>query len=202
MHARDTKSVILDTAVRLFNQHDSQSVSTNRIAAEMSISVGNLYYHFNNKEDIIRTLYDRMAAEVDALWSEIGNPTISRLREIFEQQIQQMWEYRFFQRERLALLNRDPLLSKKNHAVRQRRREEIEAIMNGLIDAGVLSEPEDAETIPALVKAIWIVSENWLTFLELEGISVNRKNIRAGADLIMQIFRPYLTHGAITNLKQ
>ena len=56
MYARDTKSVILDTAVRLFNQHGSQSVSTNRIAAEMSISVGNLYYHFNNKEDIIRSL--------------------------------------------------------------------------------------------------------------------------------------------------
>jgi AcrR family transcriptional regulator len=56
MHARDTKSVILDKAVRLFNQRGSQSVSTNRIAADMSISVGNLYYHFNNKEDIIRSL--------------------------------------------------------------------------------------------------------------------------------------------------
>ena len=202
MHARDTKSVILDTAVRLFNQHGSQSVSTNRIAAEISISVGNLYYHFDNKEDIIRTLYDRMTAEVDELWSGISNPTISRLRDIFDQQIQQMWEYRFFQRERLALLNRDSLLLKKNHGVRQRRREQIEAFMSGLINADVLSKPKDAETIQALVTAIWIISENWLAFLELEGINVDQKNIRAGADLIMRIFRPYMMPGAIAALKQ
>jgi AcrR family transcriptional regulator len=202
MHARDTKSVILDTAVRLFNQHGSQSVSTNRIAAEMSISVGNLYYHFNNKEDIIRSLYDRMAAEADELWSEIEQPTISRIRDLFEYQIQHMWEYRFFQHEHLALLKRDPLLSKKTHEVRHRRREEIQAFMIGLMDAGVLSKPEDAETITALVIAILILSENWLAFLELEGMSVNRDSPRAGADLIMQIFQPYINLGAITGLQQ
>jgi AcrR family transcriptional regulator len=202
MHARYTKSVILDTAGRLFNQHGSQSISTNRIAAEMSISVGNLYYHFNNKEDNIRFLYDRMAAEVDELWSQIEEPTISRLRDLFEQQIEHMWEYRFFQHEHLSLLKRDLLLSKKNHEVRQCRREEIEALMTDLKDVGVLSEPEDSGTIPAVVKAILILSENWLAFLELEGMSVDQDNIRAGADLIMRIFRPYTNLGAIAGLKQ
>jgi AcrR family transcriptional regulator len=195
MHARDTKSVILDTAARLFNQHGTQSVSTNRIAAEISISVGNLYYHFNNKEEIIRTLYDRMVAEVDELWSEVGNASIERLKTLFNDQIQQMWEYRFFQREELALLIKDPLLTMKNRKVRQRRREEMLTFMAGLIDAEVLSQPADPDAIPALVKAIWIVSENWLAFLELEGMDVNRKNIHTGSNLIMQLFRPYLVEG-------
>ena len=195
MHARDTKSVILDTAVRLFNQNGTQSVSTNRIAAEISISVGNLYYHFNNKEEIIRTIYDRMVSEVDELWSEVGNVSIERLRMLFNDQIQRMWEYRFFQREELALLIKDPLLSNQNREVRRRRREEIEAFMGGLIDAGVLSQPDDPEAIPALVKAIWIVSENWLAFLELEGKKINRKSIHAGTDLIMRVLEPYLSPG-------
>ncbi len=46
MNPRNTRSAILDMAVKLFNQHGSQSVSTNRIAAEMGLSVGNLYYHY------------------------------------------------------------------------------------------------------------------------------------------------------------
>jgi AcrR family transcriptional regulator len=195
MHARDTKSVILDTAVRLFNQHGTQSVSTNRIAAEISISVGNLYYHFNNKEEIIRSLYNRMVAEVDELWSDVGNASIERLRMLFNDQIQQMWAYRFFQREELALLIKDPLLAKQNREVRQRRRAEMEAFMGGLMDAGVLSQPDDPEAIPALVKAIWIVSENWVAFLELEGMKINRKSIHAGTDLIMRVLMPYLAPG-------
>ena len=195
MPTRDTKSVILDTAVRLFNQHGSQRVSTNRIAAEISISVGNLYYHFNNKEEIIRALYDRMVAELDELWSDVRAPSLKRLRKLFNDQIEQMGEYQFFQREQLALLIKDPLLSKKNRQVRRRRREEVEAFMRGLMDAGVLSQPDDPDGIPALVKAIWIVSENWLAFLELEGMTVNRKSIHAGTELVMRVLTPYLSPG-------
>lgn len=193
MPTRDTKSVILDTAVRLFNQHGSQSVSTNRIAAEISISVGNLYYHFSNKEEIIRTLYDRMVAEVDEPWSDVGEPSINLLRKLFNDQIQQMWEYRFFQREQLALLIRDPLLSKKNREVRRRRRRDIEAFVRSLVESGVLSHVDDPGMIPDLVKAVWIVSENWLAFLELEGMEVNSKNIQSGTNLIMRVFMPYLS---------
>lgn len=193
MPTRDTKSVILDTAARLFNQHGSQSVSTNRIAAEISISVGNLYYHFSNKEEIIRTLYDRMVAEVDEPWSDVGEPSINLLRKLFNDQIQQMWEYRFFQREQLALLIRDPLLSKKNREVRRRRRRDIEAFVRSLVESGVLSHVDDPGMIPDLVKAVWIVSENWLAFLELEGMEVNSKNIQSGTNLIMRVFMPYLS---------
>ena len=202
MHARDTKSVILDTAVHLFNQHGSQSVSTNRIAAEMSISVGNLYYHFNNKEDIIRSLYDRMTVEMDDLWSGFVPPTISRLEEMLGRLIQQMWEYCFFQREQLTLMKKDPLLLKKNHEVRKRKRKEIETFMRGLANANILRQPLDEETITALARAIGIISENWLAFLELEGKSVNRKNIRAGTNLILQIMRPYLSPGASTEISE
>lgn len=202
MHARDTKSVILDTAVRLFNQRGSQSVSTNRIAADMSISVGNLYYHFNNKEDIIRSLYDRMTVEMDDLWSGFVPPTISRLEEMLERLIQQMWEYRFFQREQLTLMKKDPLLLKKNHEVRKRKRKEIETFMRGLADANILRQPLDEETITALARAIEIISENWLAFLELEGKSASRKNVRAGTNLILQIMRPYLSPGTSTEISE
>lgn len=201
MPTRDTKSVILDTAGHLFNQRGSQNVSTNRIAAEMSISVGNLYYHFNNKEDIIRSLYDRMTIDMDELWSGLVTPTIP-LEEMLERLIQQMWEYRFFQREQLALMNNDPLLLKKNHEVRKRKREKLETFMSGLVSADILRQPLDEATIPVLASVIWIISENWLAFLELEGKNVSRKNVRAGTRLILQVIKPYLSPEAITEISE
>jgi len=202
MNARNTRSAILDMAVKLFNQHGSQSVSTNRIAAEMGISVGNLYYYFNNKEDVIRALYDRMAAEMNDLWLVVAGFNISRLREMFDRLIQQMWEYRFFQREQLTLMKKDPLLLKKNREVRLRTRGEIEGLIRGLAQANILRQPQDDETTPTLVNAVWIVSENWLAFLELEGKSISQKNVQAGTNLILQIMRPYLSPRAITELSQ
>lgn len=192
MSTRDTRSVILDTAVHLFNQHGTQNVSTNRIAAEMSISVGNLYYHFGDKEEIIRSLFDRMVAEEDELWSEKGDPSISGLRETIARQIKRTWKYRFFQREQMALLNKDPLLSKSNRIARRRRREQMEASLSRLVDANVLNQLEDPELLTELTKALSILGENWVAYLEFEGKKVNQGNIDAGADLAMRILQPYL----------
>ncbi len=62
-----------------------------------------------------------MTVEMDDLWSGFVPPTISRLEEMLERLIQKMWEHRFFQREQLFLMKKDPLLVKKNHEVRKRK---------------------------------------------------------------------------------
>jgi hypothetical protein len=74
--------------------------------------------------------------------------------------------------------------------------------MRGLANANVLRQPQDEETITALTRAIEIISESWLAFLELEGKNISRKNVRAGTKLILQIMRPYLSPGASTEISE
>ncbi len=83
----DTKDRIARTAIGLFNERGTAAVSTNHIAEEMGISPGNLYYHYRNKEEIIRATFGRMMAA----WEETfvlprdRAPTLADLREILEE---------------------------------------------------------------------------------------------------------------------
>ncbi|MBL8594525.1 MAG: helix-turn-helix transcriptional regulator, partial [Devosia sp.] len=58
----DTKSRILDTALDLFNEQGTAPVTTNHIAEALSMSPGNLYYHYRNKAEIVRGLFARITA--------------------------------------------------------------------------------------------------------------------------------------------
>ncbi|WPC42733.1 TetR/AcrR family transcriptional regulator [Clostridium sp. JS66] len=54
-----TMDKILDTALKLFGQKGYYNVSTNEIAKETNISIGNLYFYFPNKEEIFIQILDR-----------------------------------------------------------------------------------------------------------------------------------------------
>lgn len=54
-----TRNKILDTAVKLFCKNGYYNVSTNEIARETDISIGNLYFYFSNKEEIFMQILQR-----------------------------------------------------------------------------------------------------------------------------------------------
>jgi AcrR family transcriptional regulator len=96
----DTKDRIAEAALRLFNQYGLASVRLQHIANEVGISVGNLAYHFKNKEAIAQVLYDRFCdefAQVLALYS--AGPTLNDL----DQQLDGF--FHFFARHRFYLLD-------------------------------------------------------------------------------------------------
>jgi AcrR family transcriptional regulator len=113
--ARDTKEAIVETAISLFNEQTVAAVSTNHIARDLGISPGNLYYHFRDKEAIILAIHDRMVGEWDTVWQlpRGRQPTPSDLATILETSFHLHWRFRFFGRELLALMTRDPELRER-----------------------------------------------------------------------------------------
>jgi AcrR family transcriptional regulator len=57
--AVETRARILDAAARVFSRHGYAAGTTNRIAAEASLSVGSLYQYFPNKDAILVELVRR-----------------------------------------------------------------------------------------------------------------------------------------------
>jgi AcrR family transcriptional regulator len=63
-----TRALILETAMRLFQERGYEKTTMRAIAAEAGVSVGNAYYYYEGKEFLIQGFYDRMTHEhlVDA----------------------------------------------------------------------------------------------------------------------------------------
>jgi AcrR family transcriptional regulator len=61
--SEQTRALILETAMRLFQERGYDRTTMRAIATEAGVSVGNAYYYFAGKEHLIQGFYDRIAAE-------------------------------------------------------------------------------------------------------------------------------------------
>jgi AcrR family transcriptional regulator len=73
--AHETRDRILDAGARVFARHGYAAGTTNRIAAEASLSVGSLYQYFPNKDAILVELVRRHVAEgAAAVTARLADP--------------------------------------------------------------------------------------------------------------------------------
>ena len=188
-----TREKILDTALALFNKEGTSAISTNHIAEAAGISPGNLYYHFHNKEEIIRELFERLFSANEQGFDLPTDklPTLEDMQEFVRFNYRTLWQYRFIHRELVALLQNDPDLRTRFLSVRQRGFEGFHQLFNAFVAAGVLSA-ESPEEIDNLAELIWMVTEFWLTSLELSGKTVDESQMERGVQLMVQLLKPYI----------
>jgi AcrR family transcriptional regulator len=61
--SEQTRTLILETALRLFQERGYDRTTMRAVAKEAGVSVGNAYYYFASKEHLVQGFYDRIAAE-------------------------------------------------------------------------------------------------------------------------------------------
>ena len=193
MTAQATKDRIADEARMLFNEQGTAAVSTNHIAKAAGVSPGNLYYHFRNKEEIIRAIFER----IDAHWAASSSmptdrmPTLADVRRTVQAVYAGLWRYRFFYRELGALTRRDPELAGRVRTLRERGTEGTVELLEGFRAAGVLVIPGGDVTLLRLATTLMLVSEYWLPFAEAGSGSPDDDPTPEGVELMMQILAPY-----------
>ncbi|WP_285707833.1 TetR family transcriptional regulator [Microtetraspora sp. NBRC 16547] len=69
--AENTRERIVATALRLFKERGFEATTMRGIAAEAGVSVGNAYYYFSSKEQLIQAYYDRAQCEHEAACREL-----------------------------------------------------------------------------------------------------------------------------------
>src|ERR1700751_5676015 len=105
-----TRVRILSACRQLFNERGLSNVTTADIADAVGINEGNLYYHFQRKEQIVENLFDEFEAklrQVAAAHLTYGRDS-SRYAGYLVGWFNLMWEWRFFYRDGVAVYQLAP----------------------------------------------------------------------------------------------
>ena len=164
-----TKDRILQISLQLFNERGERSVTTNHIAAELGISPGNLYYHFRNKQEIIKELAQQYQAEtLEMLALPVDRPLNANDKiSYFQVLSNQLWAYRFIHRDVYHLVENNEDFRKIYSRFAGQVMQQGQKIYRAFVDAGLM-KMTDSE-IEALIINLWIVLTNWTNFLYMSG---------------------------------
>jgi len=196
---------IIEAARELFNERGAHAVTTNHIAAHLGISPGNLYYHFGNKEEIIRAIFPRFieAAQQTIVLPRNRDVTAEDVGRYHLAGIEMLWEFRFLSRDPAGLMARDPSLTEAFAAQRKRMTGQFVAMFERLIAQGRMRRPDPPEDLARVATIALIVWSNWLHFTTSlqPDAPLEPGDIVEGAVHGFLAFAPYLEPGFAADVR-
>ena len=93
--ASSTREKILAVSLRLFNEQGYRNVTMRAIADALSISVGNLTYHFAKKQDIVAALMDDVFAQMTAT-ADMPAASLAQIDSLFSMMLDTLERCAFF----------------------------------------------------------------------------------------------------------
>ncbi|MEM9123112.1 MAG: TetR/AcrR family transcriptional regulator [Pseudomonadota bacterium] len=133
-----TRDRILDAALQLFNTEGEANVTAVDIANALSISPGNLYYHFKGKPSIIEALFDRFEEE----FLMVLNAPISSSLSLDDNWVytyillEEIHDFEFFYKNLDSLLLQYPELRTRFRRILQRKEATVKSILETLRRSG------------------------------------------------------------------
>ncbi len=188
------RNKIIEATIELCNRNGVSNITTNHIIDALNISPGTLYYHFKNKEEIVRAIFALIAEEYDAIYPDASGEL--RPEDFFtavRNGFAVMYRYRFFYLELPMLLDRDPRL-KRHYADNLRKKTaRQEGLLATLVASGIVELPESSDEIQCILENIWIVNDFWLSFLVVSGRRITEKSVDEGMRHYYCMVKPYLS---------
>ena len=192
-----TKERILLGALDLFNLDAATEVTTNDLARGLNMSPGNLYFHYKNKEQIIRELFKRLAQETAQIWKPQAkyakNNERMQMVEFIDSNLQLYWKYRFFHRELYTLRKVDPELSKLWRAHLKKMSRWMIVLHKHWVRSGVMTPIQSKYEMEFLGELLFVASNSFMQFFETVDRSPNQRTIDKARRHIMRMLMPYLS---------
>jgi AcrR family transcriptional regulator len=190
-----TRDRILKAALHLFNERGEAHVSLAQIAGRLSISEGNLWYHFRTKRDLVTALFAELEERIDRNLSRdpgLAGGNLADFGDYARQSFRDIWEYRFLYRHRFDL-EEESELTQRSVALAERAHRYTERILAEMVARKLLAA--SPQEISELAANAWIISRYWLDYLqERHGLArISEADLHAGVKQLFALYRPHLT---------
>ncbi|GIU51028.1 TetR family transcriptional regulator [Shewanella sairae] len=192
-----TRDKIVQASLELFNEHGERAITTNHIAAHLNISPGNLYYHFRNKEDIIRSIFSLYEQHLESGFQPYVDKEVDvdLLVGYFDAMFYTLWQFRFMYANLADILSRDETLKNRYLKAQQDVLARSTGVLEKLNQDGFLAVNEAdlkplADTIKMLV-SFWISYK--LTQTQSNIGSITKESLYEGLLRVIMLFKSYAT---------
>ncbi|MDN5202150.1 TetR/AcrR family transcriptional regulator [Fulvivirgaceae bacterium BMA10] len=164
-----TKEKIVETAIELYNQKGVNNVTSRHIAQQIGISHGNLEYHFKNKEELIRAIYEQMRNEMSVAYTldDVQNVSLIHFHQLLLRLESFQHRYKFFNLDVLEISRKFPKVNKLISKTLRFRKDQIQTIFNQFVEQGLLKSEENKGDYLRLQHNIRIIITFWLAQKEV-----------------------------------
>lgn len=165
-----TKEKIVYKAIELFNRDGVEKVTTLLVSKEMGISLGNLHYHYPNRDALLKTIIDQFLSEMESVSQELIKEQPSNfLEKAFYTQFitfREMWKYRFLFSDRLVIARRMDYLETHFKAMLVQRKKDFDATIIELKHIGLMqNESKKVQDVHFQQLVIW--NNSWINYVNL-----------------------------------
>lgn len=190
-----TRDKIVFAALELFNDNGERNITTNHIAAHIEISPGNLYYHFRNKQEIVREIFALYSAELLERFTPLQGQqeSLVLLRHYLDSIFTLMWKYRFFYANLPEILSRDEKLHEEYIGVQDKLQANLVNITRAFVELELLNVSE-AE-IKQFVTTLHLIASSWLGYQSAMSpkIQITESVIHQGMLQMIAVMKPKAT---------
>ncbi|ABX51636.1 TetR/AcrR family transcriptional regulator [Shewanella sp. SP2S2-4] len=202
-----TRDKIIYASLELFNEHGERNITTNHIAAHLNMSPGNLYYHFRNKEDIIRCIFSLYENHLESGFQpyEDKQVDVELLIGYFDAMFYTLWQFRFMYANLADILARDEELKKRYLHAQQQVLTRSSHVLHKLKQDGFLNLESDK--ITPLADTIKMIVSFWIGYqlTQSSTSTITKATLYEGVLRVLMIFKAYATPTSVatfTRLEQ
>ncbi len=192
---KNTKEIILNTSLELFNSLGLSKVTLRTIANKMGISQGNLNYHFKKREDIIEALYFQLVSNIDKSMLNLqqSKDVLQLMLDISQTIMSNFYKYRFFLLDFVQIMRENKKIKKHYAELTTQREQQFSMLFNLLIKNDLMRKEVLPNEYKYLYKRIQILGDFWISDAEIIHTKTTKKTIAMYSEILTQAIYPYLT---------
>ncbi|WPP53211.1 TetR/AcrR family transcriptional regulator [Catalinimonas niigatensis] len=191
----DTREKILLTAKELFNERGLDSTSAKNVAAEISISDGNLRYHFRTKEDLVYALYMQLVEAFNQQFTQYEqmNFSLAQIYQSLSYVYHKLYDYRFMMADFVAIMRRFPKIQQHYRELTQIRQQQFAHLTEALIKEGIFKNDIPTSQYAHMSEQLSLLSDAWIGHAEVLYEGDEKQKLRHYLMLAFSLLVPYLT---------
>lgn len=189
---KETRSNILKAALELFNTQGFVNVRLQHIADQAWVSVGNLAYHFENKQEILLALYNQIAKLQRDLLKELNIvPLFEHLDRHWDHVFEVQATYRFFYIDTLEILRSNKSITEKHQKHIHWEVQQLQQMLMFNISRGAIRAFSCKADLEQLARLLWMCENLWHHQSLINGTDAdNRSGLKQN---LWCVIKPYFT---------